>query len=409
MRHHEFLAGLAQRNDRRIVLLVLDGVGDLRTATQPKTALEQARTPNMDRLAERSSLGRLLPVAPGVTPGSGPGHLGLFGYDPQSAEADIGRGVLEALGLEIEIDSQDVVARGNFATADPQGNLSDRRAGRIPSDESRRVCARLQQALDGLEGVDARVFAGESHRFVLRLRGTNLSAELADTDPQRIGVPPRPPEALNPGADPQAGKTLALLESTIQCMEQAIAAEPRANRILLRGFSKLPHLPQFVDLYGVSAGAFAGYPLYRGVAAACGMAVVPCGKSFSEVVEAVRQQWDEFHYFFLHVKQTDAAGEDGDLAAKAAVLEQVDEALPQLLDLAPDVLAITGDHSTPAPMAAHSWHPVPLLLHSRHAFIDKTTTFDETAAIAGHLGTLRSYELMGLLLGHAGKLKKFGA
>jgi len=405
MRHLELLARLAQPAETKIVLLVLDGLGDLATAEQPRTALESAATPHLDALARRSSLGRIVPVATGVTPGSGPGHLALFGYDPASPEADIGRGVLEALGLGLELGRGEVAARGNFATADAAGNLSDRRAGRIPTAECERVCARVNAALAARPELGARVVAGEAHRFVLLLAGADLSAAVDDTDPQKLGVPPLAARETAPAG----AATAARVREVVAVIEAAIADEPKANRALLRGFSQMPHLPAMPDLYKMRCGAFAGYPLYRGVAQACGMTVVPCGKRIGELLDVVAKRWADFDFFFLHVKQTDQAGEDGDLAAKAAAIEEVDRALPRLLALAPDVVAITGDHSTPAPMKAHSFHPVPLLVHSKLAFLDGSTAFDERQAARGHLGTFPSRDLVGLLLAHAGRLEKYGA
>jgi 2,3-bisphosphoglycerate-independent phosphoglycerate mutase len=403
----QLLSRLARPAGGRIVLLVLDGVGDLRTAAQPRTALDRARLPHFDALAARSALGRIVPVATGVTPGSGPGHLALFGYDPARPEADIGRGILEALGMGIPIQAGDVAARGNFSTADGEGRIVDRRAGRIPSAECARLVGLLNAAIRALPSnheLGVEVYPGEGHRFVLLLRGA-ASAALADTDPQAEGVPPKPFAA----SAPEGEATAARLRPVLAAMAAAIAGEPRANRFLLRGFEGLPHLPQLGDLYHLRCGAIAGYPLYRGVAAACGMEIVPCGKAFADAVAAARQHWQRLDFLFLHVKQTDMAGEDGDLGAKAAALEAVDAGLPDLLALQPEVLAITGDHSTPAPLRAHSWHPVPLLLHAATAFVDETTEFTEAAAARGNLGTFPARELMGLLLAHAGRLAKYGA
>ncbi len=405
MRHLELLSRLAQPNPKKIVLLVLDGVGDLATSAQPLTALQKASTPNFDALASRSSLGRIVPVATGITPGSGPGHLALFGYDPREPQFDIGRGILEALGLGLELRPGDVAARGNFATADATGALTDRRAGRIPTAEGVRVCGKLNRGLTTIEDAQVRVVPGEAHRFVLLLSGDGLSPALDDTDPQQLDVPPLAARETAP----EGARTAALVRRAVELMEDAIADEPAANRVLLRGFSQLPHLPQLPDLYKFRCGAFAGYPLYRGVASACGMAVIPCGKRIGDIVDQVVAHWQDFDFFFLHVKQTDQAGEDGDVAAKAAAIEEVDAELPRLLALEPDVLAVTGDHSTPSPMAAHSFHPVPLLVASALAFVDETTAFDEHQATRGHLGTFPARELLGLLLAHAGKLEKFGA
>ncbi len=404
-RHLELLSRIAQPAESRIVLLVLDGVGDLRTKEQPATALNRARTPHLDRLARRGALGRIVPVAQGITPGSGPGHLSLFGLDPALPQVDIGRGVLEALGLGLELGADEIAARGNFASADADGNVTDRRAGRISTAECHRVCGLLQEAADTFEPLEVRIVPGEGHRFVLLAHGEDTSAQLADTDPQRTGVPPLDPRATSPEGEEMAKKVGFLIE----LLNAAIADEPMANRVLLRGFSKLPDLPSFKELYHLDAGAFAGYPLYRGVAACCGMEVVPCGKHLAEMVPVVAENWHRFGYFFLHIKQTDAAGEDGNLDAKVDVLEEVDAALPALLELEPDVLAVTGDHSTPAPMRAHSWHPVPLLLWGRNVYVDDCTRFTESAAVGGHLGTFPSRELLGLLLAHAGRLAKYGA
>jgi 2,3-bisphosphoglycerate-independent phosphoglycerate mutase len=399
------LAELAQPAAGKIVLLVLDGVGDLRCAEQPRTPLEAATTPNLDALAAGGSLGRLLPVAYGVTPGSGPGHLALFGYDPVSQAADIGRGVLEALGSGLEIRPGDVAVRGNFATADAAGDLVDRRAGRIATAESAAIIERLQRAVPNLGTVTAELTPGEGHRFVLLLRGAGLSPAIEDTDPQKVGVPPLPPRAAAPAGE----ETAALVHRLADALHGELAGEPRANRVLLRGFSALPELPPLPQLYQMRCGAFAGYPLYRGVAAACGMAVVPCGKRFDDLTAAVAAHWDDFDFFFLHVKQPDMAGEDGDFAAKVRALEEADRGLPSLLALGPQVVAVTGDHSTPVPMKAHSWHPVPVLIAAPHAFADPGDRFDEVAALAGHLGTFPSHALMALLLAHAGRLQKLGA
>jgi 2,3-bisphosphoglycerate-independent phosphoglycerate mutase len=415
MRHLDLLRRLAQPNDSKIVLLVLDGVGDIRTAEQRQTALEAASLPHLDALAGRSALGRLVPVYTGVTPGSGPGHLGLFGYDPTDPEADIGRGILEAIGEGLPIGPGDVAARGNFATADRAGNLTDRRAGRIPTEECERLCRGINLAISSalvaapIPGLTVNVAPGEGHRFVLHLQGSiggaPLSAAIADTDPQQLDVPPFAVQATAPEGE----ATAAAIARIVEIVERSIVEEPRANRALLRGFSQLPHLPQIPDLYKLRAGAFAGYPLYRGAAAASGMEIVPCGKKFAEIVATVREAWDRFDLFFLHVKQTDQAGEDGNLAAKIQVLEDVDAHLPELLALAPDVVAITGDHSTPAPMKLHSWHPVPLLIHSSVCSFGFADDFSERACAHGEIGTIPSYQMMSLLLANAGRLAKFGA
>jgi 2,3-bisphosphoglycerate-independent phosphoglycerate mutase len=409
----DLIRQLALETPSKIVLVVLDGVGDLRSAEQPRTPLESASTPNLDTLSAGASLGRLLPAGHGITPGSGPGHLALFGYDPVLPEHDIGRGVLEALGLGLEPGPETIAARANFATADANGKLLDRRAGRIATAECRRLVARMNAALAGApeSAVRVEVHPGEGHRFVLlvmpRDPNVTLSAAIADTDPQRLGVTAKP---LTPeDSQEAAARTVALLTPVLEQLQSAIADEPTANTFLLRGFAKLPRLPSFAQLYRLKAGAFAGYPLYRGVASACGMQVIECGKDITDIVTEVARGWSGFDFFFLHVKRTDMAGEDGDFDAKVAAIEAFDRVLPNLLELGPDVLAITADHSTPVPMAAHSWHPVPVLIAANNALRDDACRFTELEALKGTLGTLAAAELMGLLLAHAGKLAKFGA
>jgi len=410
--HLDLLSHLAQPSDRRILLLVLDGVGDLVTEKQSQTALERAKTPHLDTLAARSALGRITPVMPGVTPGSGPGHLALFGYDVTRPEVDIGRGVLEALGLDLELAPGEVAARGNFATADAAGRLTDRRAGRIATSECRRLAAKLRHRLaeEPVPGLEVTVEAGEGHRFVLVLRGEDLSSDLADTDPQRLGVPSLPPEPVDSPADPEAARATAeKVRRLLDLFHDALADEEKANRTLLRGFSSLPHLPSMEELYGLRCGAFAAYPLYRGVAKTCGMETFAVPKELDEALTVLADRQGEFDYVFFHVKPPDAAGEDGDLDKKIEVIEEVDRHLPRLLEIDFGVVAITGDHSTPAPMRSHSWHPVPLLLHGPYCFVDDAQRFDEKQAARGQLGTFPARELMGLLLANAGRLAKFGA
>ncbi len=403
------LSDLVTVNDQKIVLLVLDGLGDIRTVAQPKTALEQARTPVLDDLCQRSALGSLVAAGTGVTPGSGPGHLGLFGYDPTLERFDIGRGVLEALGLGLVLGPRCIAARGNFATVDEDGLLIDRRAGRIPSSEGERLCEKLRRHLEQIDtgGVEITIAAGEGYRFVLLFEGDDLCAQLADTDPQQLSVPVKRLD----GESDEARACARRLQPILDQLQTALADELRGNSFLLRGFSKMPHLPSFDQLYQLRAGAFAGYPLYRGVASACGMEVIETsGQRFGHLLDSVEERWSDFDFLFIHVKQTDQAGEDGDIDAKVAVIEEVDGALPRLLNLGPDVLAITGDHSTPAPMKAHSWHPIPLLLCGPLCGIDDSQRFTELeVANRGAIGRLPSKDLMALLLANASKLTKYGA
>ncbi len=401
----DLLSRLAQPNERKIVLLVLDGVGGIHTAESPRTALERAVSPNLDRLAERSALGRALPVAPGVTPGSGPGHLALFGYDPVAEAHQIGRGVLEALGIGHELAPEEIAARGNFCTIDAAGRISDRRAGRPSDEECRRVAEKLDRAVGTIEGVRVAVLPVREHRFCLILRGPRLDPSLADTDPQREGSAPLPVRAARPTAE----RTARIVQGFVDRAFKVLKDEPRINALTLRGFSARPRLRTFGELYRLNPVAVAVYPLYRGVARLAGMRVVETGPTPADQFATVAALWPEHDFFFIHVKKTDSSGEDGNLQAKIAAIEAVDAALPALLDLQPDVLAVTGDHATPHVYRSHSWHPVPLLLHGPFCDVDQTSRFTESECLHGSLGTIASDRLMGLLLANAGKLARFGA
>lgn len=390
----------------RIVLLVLDGVGDLPDPERGgRTPLAAARTPHLDRIAPRAALGRLLPVAPGITPGSGPGHLALFGYDP--ATTVVGRGVLEALGAGMELKGGDVAARANFCTVNGSSTVTDRRAGRISSEECARLVAKLEKEAARLEDVEVLLRAGMGHRFVAVFRGAGLAGEVSDADPHREGKPIPSPRPLAPG--PEAAKTARIVEAFVRRAATVLANESPANAALVRGLSARPHLPGYRERFKLRAAAIAAYPMYRGVAQLVGMEVFAVGERPGQAFAEVRARWNDFDFFFIHVKGTDMAGEDGDFAAKTAAIEAVDAALPALIELNPDVLCVTGDHSTPVAVKGHSWHPVPALVHGRWCGADGAPRFHEGSCRAGSLGTMASRDLMAVLLANAGRLDKFGA
>jgi 2,3-bisphosphoglycerate-independent phosphoglycerate mutase len=395
----------------KIVHLVLDGLGGLPRELDGKTELEAADTPNLDALAARSQLGLAAPVAPGVTPGSGPAHLSLFGYDP--LKYDVGRGVLSALGIGFNLQPQDVAARGNLCTIDENGLITDRRAGRIPTEFSQKLVPLLREVR--LPGVQTFVEVVKEYRFVLVLRpaeGQSLYAAIADTDPQQTGVPSLPARALDGASEATAG----LINEWIAGAREVLKDHPPANSLNLRGFAQDPGFPKFPDVFGLRAGAIATYPMYKGVAKLVGMEVLPvAGETLEDEVETLRAHWDEYDYFFFHVKKTDSAGEDGDFERKAGVIEHVDEAVvPAIMDLDPDVLIVTGDHSTPSALKSHSWHPVPTLLWSRYCRPDGASgphgaVFGERACGRGSLGVFPAADELPLALGHALRLNKYGA
>jgi len=393
---------LHQPAETKIVMLVIDGVGGLPREPGGPTELEAAHTPNLDALATEAMCGLSTPIFPGVTPGSGPSHLSLFGYDP--LHYDIGRGVLEALGIGFDLQPNDVAARGNFCTVDAEGNITDRRAGRIPTEKGAQLCALLRQVR--LSGVEILIEPVKEYRFVLVLRGEGLQDGLTETDPQRTGVPPLPVEAERPEAQPTAD----LFNRWLAKARQALADHHPANSCNLRGLAKDPGLPQMQDVYGLKPAAIATYPMYRGVAKLTGMDVLDAGETLETEVEALQKHWTGYDFFYFHVKKTDSAGEDGDFDRKVSVIEHTDRVVvPAIRALHPDVLIVSGDHSTPAVMKVHSWHPLPVVLWSRYVRRDTVTTFGETACATGALGHVHHTDLMPLALGHAGRLAKYGA
>ncbi len=397
------LTGLLVPGSSKIVFIILDGVGGIQIEEKGGTELQVARTPNLDKLAEVSSCGLLEPISPGITPGSGPSHFALFGYDP--FQYNIGRGILEATGIDFPLTEKDVVARINFATADNKGRVIDRRAGRISTEANQRICQKIRQGLKLSGGVEVLVEPVKEHRAVLVLRGEGLRGEIEDTDPEREGVPPFDPKALTPEAE----GTAALVREFLSQTGRILADEPKANVLLLRGFAKHTRYPSMKERYGLNALAIASYPMYRGISRLVGMTVLSNVGTLAEEFKALTDHFAEYDFFYLHVKQTDSRGEDGNFDAKVAVIEEVDHFLPQVRALQPDVLVVTGDHATPAKLAAHSWHPLPLILYSPYCLIDPVKKFDEVSCIGGVLGRMRSMDLMALTLAHGRRLAKFGA
>ena len=384
----------------KIVMLVVDGLGGLPHPETRRSELETATIPNLDQLAGESACGLTVPVLPGVAPGSGPGHLALFGYDP--LKYLIGRGALESMGVEVDLREGDISARGNFCTVDPQERLVDRRAGRIPSEVSIPLCQELDKI--NVDGVDLRVYPVEGYRFVLHLRGNGLSDMVTETDPQRTGTP-----ALDVKATaPEGHKTADIVNQFISRAKHVLKNEEQANMVLLRGFSGLPDMPAMGDAYALNPAAIAAYPMYRGLASIIGMNVIPTGRAFSDELDTLYENYKNHDFFYIHYKPADAAGEDGNFQAKVEALEALDSHIPRLRELAPDVLMVAGDHATPAIMAAHSWHPVPFLLHSSLTRGEGVESFSERSCGTGSLGRFPATQIMLLALAHAGKLTKFG-
>ncbi len=402
---NHLIDSLAVESDAKILFLILDGLGGLPDLDQGGTELEVATTPNMDALARKSVCGFLDPIHPGITSGSGPGHLGLFGYDP--VETDIGRGLLGAAGVGFPLTDRDLAIRCNFCNLDDKGHITDRRAGRIDSELNRARCSAIMKALRPIEGVEIFLSTEKDHRAVLVVRGDNLSDDLVETDPQATGVPARHPDPLSEGAN----KASTVLADFLSQVGEILSGEMQANSLLLRGYAKHRRLPSLTERFKLKNPlAMATMPMYLGIGRLIGMEPVEGLGTIEEEVEALREHFhEERDFFFLHVKKTDSYGEDGNFDAKKKVIEEVDRLLPDILALSPSVLVITGDHSTPSQMRAHSFHPSPVLIASDLARVDGATQFGETACITGGLGRNRAQDLMGLSLAHAGRLRKFGA
>jgi 2,3-bisphosphoglycerate-independent phosphoglycerate mutase len=386
--------------ETKIVMVVMDGLGGIRAAGRG-SELAEANTPNLDALALEGSSGVHTVVRPGVTPGSGAGHLALFGYDPLAYA--LGRGVLSAAGTGFDLLPGDVAARVNFCTLDAAGNVADRRAGRLPTEENQRLCSLLGEKL-AIEGADVFIQAERDHRALLVLRGEGLTPDVADTDPQRTGVPPSPPLP----ARPAAAKTASIVRELLGQVAEILHGEA-ANFILLRGFDTLHELPSFADRYSLDACAIAGYPTYAGLARILGMASLPLQPTFADEVAALEQSWRQHDFFYIHQKKTDSAAEDGDFEKKMAAIEEVDAQIPRIRALKPDVICITGDHATPSQLKAHSWHPVPVVMWGPRTGADEATRFDEETARHGALGQIKGTDVMPLMLAAADRLTKFGA
>ena len=394
------LPEISTETPSKIILLVLDGLGGI--PIRGKTELEAAHTPNLDRLAIKSVCGLSDPIFMGITPGSGPAHLALFGYNP--LKYILGRGIMEALGSGVEVGKDDLVARGNFATL-RDGLIVDRRAGRIPTSENEKLCQRLNNSLKSVPGIKISFFPGKEHRFVVKFRGEGLSDSLSDADPQKNNKPSVPARAFSK----EAAKTAQIVNNLLDEVTDLLKDSPRANTTLLRGFSKYPSLPTMSELYKLKPAAIANYPMYKGLARLVGMEVLRAGQNLPELFDALEKNYKDYDFFYVHVKKTDSAGEDGNFEAKKEVIEESDSYIPRLLSLQPEVLVVTSDHSTPSLLKSHSWHPNPFLLFSRASRVDKVRRFSEIECSRGYLGRFQSIYAMPLMLSHAGKLNKFGA
>ncbi|MCP2519955.1 2,3-bisphosphoglycerate-independent phosphoglycerate mutase [Candidatus Aminicenantes bacterium AC-335-K20] len=400
MEREEIFKEIAIKTDSKIILIVIDGLGGL--PSNGKTELEVAKTPNLDRLAQKSICGLSDPVFMGITPGSGPAHLALFGYDP--TKYILGRGILEALGIGVEVREKDMVARGNFATF-KDGMIIDRRAGRIPTEKNKEICKLLNQNIKEIENIKITLYPGKEHRFVLKLEGDNLSDYLTDADPQKENLPIKYTSPLKKEAEFTARIVNKFMDKAMEVLKDSYPA----NAVLLRGFSKLPKIPNMQELFKLNPLGLANYPMYKGLARLVGMKVLDSGQDIESGFKILKDNYPDYDFFYFHIKKTDSYGEDGNFKEKVRYIEKIDKFIPDVLSLNPDVLVITSDHSTPSLLKSHSWHPNPFLLYSKNLIPDKVQKFTELECAQGMLGRFQAINALPLMLAHALKLKKFGA
>ena len=397
----EFIKEISKTSPSKIVMLVIDGMGGLPDCQNKKTEIETAYTPNLDALAAKSICGLSDPVSPGITAGSAPGHLALFGYDPVTY--GIGRGALEAMGIDYPLQPGDIAARGNFCTVDKDGLITDRRAGRVSTEQSSKLCELLNNIV--IDGVSIFALPVKDHRMALVLRGDNLNPDISDSDPQQVGMAP-----LKVKANSAAGqKTADIVNQFLDKAKDILACYSPANMLLLRGFDEKPQFPSMCEIYKLKPAAIASYPMYRGLARAVGMEILKTGPAMEDEMETLKQNYNDYDYFFIHIKETDARGEDGDFAAKVKALEHVDKIIPEITGLNPDVIVVAGDHSTPAMIKGHSWHSVPVMISSEWCRPDNVKKFSESDCINGGLGRISATDIMPLAMANALKLNKYGA
>lgn len=407
----ELIKRISIKTESKIFHLVIDGLGGLPHPESGLTELETAKTPYLDQLAAEGNQGLATPIDYGITPGSGPAHLALFGYDPWQYQ--VGRGILDISGVNFDFKEGDVAARVNFCTIDEDGLITDRRAGRIPDEEGKRICEKLQKQIR-IDGIETKILHTKEYRagIVLRKSSGGLKGNILDTDPQDVGKAPLPAVAR----DDESKESAELFNQLIAQAREILADEAKANMLLVRGMDDYKPMPSFGDLFNLTPLCIAAYPMYRGVARLVGMDLADLNSTatISDQFSYLEKEWGsgdqhKYDYVFFHVKKTDSAGEDGDFDKKVHVLEELDENIPRLLALQPNVIIVTGDHSTPSLMKSHSWHPLPTIVHSDKCRRDPAVAFGETEALKGALGQFPATEIMPLALAHAGKLLKFGA
>jgi len=402
MVNEEIMKSLAIKTESKIVLLVADGIGDLPSENN-KTVLEKAFIPNLNKLSSKSACGLTDPISCGITPGSGPAHLSLFGYDP--IKYQIGRGVLEALGIGMELTSDDLACRGNFATMDESGIITDRRAGRIATELNEKICWIMQDKISQIRGAKVIIRPGMEHRFVVVFRGKGLEEGLSDADPQVVGEKLKYTDPLRS----EAGEAAEIINEFIDKAIEVLREQSPANAVLLRGFAKHPALPTMGELFKLSPAAIATYPMYKGLAKLVGMEILEAGETIEKEFKTLKENYQKYDFFYLHIKKTDSYGEDGNFKKKVEIIEEVDKYIPELLSLKPDVLVVTGDHSTPAILKGHSWHPNPFMLFSKYIRGDEVEQFNEKECVKGGLGRFSAVDVIPLMLANALKLRKFGA
>jgi 2,3-bisphosphoglycerate-independent phosphoglycerate mutase len=402
-----------KNNGSKIILFVIDGLGGLPLPKTGLTELETAHTPNLDRLASKGVTGMSTPIAPGVSPGSGVAHIALFGYNPFTY--DVGRGAIAAYGVGLDMEEDDIAVRINFAGFNSAGAVVDRRAGRLPTEKNVELCRLLRQIK--MNDVEIIIETVQDYRSVVIFRGEGLHPDLSDSDPQATGegVFPHRIVATKPRSKYSASVANTFIREANEIMRKEardIVEMPNGQHlgILTRGYANRPQLPAMQQLYGLdNTGVIASYPDYRGIARIVGMDVLYTGHDLEGEFDRLEEVFHNYDFIFFHVKGPDSAGEDGNFDEKVKSLEEIDKLMPRVEELSPDVIAITGDHSTPATYKGHSWHSVPFTLVSKWCRPDGVKMFCESECRHGILGLFQATEVMLYALGNAGRIDIFRA
>ncbi len=398
----------------KIVFIVFDGLADRPIKELGnKTPLEVANKPNLDELAKRGVNGLLDIISPGKRIGSDVAHLSILGYDPYKYYT--GRGPLEASGIGLELDSNDVAFRANFATVSEDFTVIDRRAGRIKEGTKE-----LEKAINEIDiGVDFIFKASVAHRGALVLKGKGLSDKVSDTDPHEVGVKVMEAKPLENTKEAKrtaeiinefTKKVHEVLNNHRVNVERAKRGLPKANIVLLRGAGRTPKLEPFEKRYGIKGACIAKTAIIKGIARLLGMEVIDSKEDFLERGKQIFEALNRNDFVLLNIKEPDEAGHDGNYEKKIKIIEEADKMIGMFLDYVEEnYLVVLSDHTTPVSFRDHTGDEVPVLIAGPEVRSDDVTTFSERSVYKGYLNRIRALDLMTYMLNLTNRLEKYGA